>query len=66
MRSKNGSRQALRAEVEQCHKQISNLKKENAALRRGEKQQDFDVKKQVNDNERKVQKVREEKQRVER
>lgn len=34
MKNKNGSKEALRAEVEKCHQLIDSLKKENSILKR--------------------------------
>jgi phage shock protein A len=36
MKNKNGTKEALRAEVEKCHQRIDSLKKENNLLKRNQ------------------------------
>lgn len=61
MKNKNGSKEALRIEVEKCHKIIDDLKKENKELKRNQKEQGFDIEKKTAENERKVSKLAAEK-----
>lgn len=65
MRGKRGTKEALRKQVEKCHKLIEELKRENGLLRRGEKEQNFDVKKGNQEKERAVSRMKGEKEKAE-
>ena len=57
MKSKNGSKEALRAEVEKCHQVIEALKKSNQELRRNQKEQEFGIQKRTFENENNMEKT---------
>jgi predicted RNase H-like nuclease (RuvC/YqgF family) len=65
MKNNNGSKEALRAEVQKCHQIIDSLKKENKELKRNHNEQSFDIKKQTSEQERKVAKIKSEKHHAE-
>lgn len=66
IKNNNGSKEALRLEVQKCHQIIDTLKKENKELKRNNNEQSFDTKKQTSEQERKVAKMKAEKHHAER
>lgn len=54
MKGNNGSKEALRAEVHNCHQIIDRLQKQNAKLLRDHQEQEFNIDKKTSQNDRKV------------
>ena len=61
MKNKRGLREALRTEVDKCHRIIEELKHSNQELRRNHQEDGFDGQQKTAENDRKIGKVKSEK-----